>query len=81
MNITVYTTVKNRLKADKENVESVVRLLSYASGQSPEEIRLLIAGWQAAGKRIVHYYPGLGDFDPAGFEYFGDIPDGTVYIG
>lgn len=81
MKVTVYTTIGRNLEPETEDIEKVVAILSGAIGESVEGCYKLLKEVLEDGKRLVLYYPGLGDFDTSPYDFLCEIPDGAVYVG
>lgn len=79
--ITVYTAIGTELTPEKEEIGNVANLLSSVLGKSLEETYQFIQDCEQKGRRIIHYHPELSDSNTGGWEYIGQIPDGSVYLG
>lgn len=79
--IVIYTTGNGQLTKEREDLAGEAALIAQCSGKSLEDTFRILAGFMDEGKRIIHHYPALGDFDTSPYDFLCEIPDGAVYVG
>ncbi|WP_299457778.1 hypothetical protein [uncultured Rikenella sp.] len=79
--ITIYTLINGKLEKEQENFDRVVEMISHAMMTNLETSETFVQECEKEGKRLIAVYPEFGNVDTSGWDFLGEIPDGSLYVG